>query len=371
MIYRNLGRTSLRVSQLGFGAMRLPMIEIGGTMKVDRARAIPMIHRAFASGVNYIDTAVGYCEKDSQPVVGEALKGWRERIIVSTKNPYFGPDERMWRQNLEDSRERLGVEYLDIYNLHGISWKIYTEDIEPRVWKWMEAARDEGLVRHICCSFHDTNDALRNIVDTGRFASITLQYNMLDRRLEDGIAYAHEKGLGIVVMGPVGGGRLAEPSGVMDSVIGGKSRIPEIALRFVLANPHVSIALSGMSTMEQVEENVAIAGDPESLSPEYVDMMKSHLVRLRAMADLYCTGCGYCLPCPQGVSIPRIFELYNQGKIYEIWQTSREAYSLIGKVPWEPGKTADFCIGCGECEAKCPQRIPIRAQLEESHRMLG
>jgi predicted aldo/keto reductase-like oxidoreductase len=351
--------------------MRLPMIENGGKMKVDRGRAIPMIHRAFAAGVNYIDTAVGYCEKDSQPVVGEALKGWREKVIVSTKNPYFGPDERTWRQNLADSLERLGVEYLDIYNLHGITWSMYRENIEPRVWKWVAAAKEEGLVRHICCSFHDTNEALRNIIDTGRFASITLQYNMLDRRLEDGIAYAHDNGVGVAVMGPVGGGRLGEPSEVMESVIGRKSKIPEIALRFVLSNPNVSIALSGMSTMEQVEENVAVAGDPEPLSPEYLEEMKAHLTRLRAMADLYCTGCGYCLPCPQGVNIPRIFELYNQAKVYDIWQTSRETYSQIGKVPWEPGKTADECIECGMCEKKCPQHISIRSQLAESHRMLG
>ncbi|MHB9029218.1 MAG: aldo/keto reductase [Candidatus Latescibacterota bacterium] len=371
MIFRTLGRTGLQVSQLGFGAMRLPMIGSGGEMKVDRDRAIPMIHRAYAAGVNYIDTAVGYCEKDSQRVVGESLEGWHNRVIVSTKNPYFGTDERVWRQNLEDSLERLRVEYIDIYNLHGISWKIYTENIEPRVWKWITAARDEGLIRHICCSFHDTNEALRKIIDAGRFASITLQYNMLDRKLEDGIAYAHEKGIGVAVMGPVGGGRLAEPSGVMESVIRGKSRIPEIALRFVLANPYVSIALSGMSTMEQVEENAAIAGDPAPLSPEFLEEMKIHLSRLRAMADLYCTGCGYCLPCPQGVSIPRIFELYNQAKIYDIRKTSQETYSQIGKVPWEPGKTADSCTECGICETKCPQRIPIREQLAESHRMLG
>ncbi len=370
MIFRTLGRTGLRVSQLGFGAMRLPMAGSGGKF-VDREKAIPMMHRAFAGGVNYIDTAVGYCERDSQRVVGEALEGWRERVIVSTKNPYFGPDERIWRQNLEESLKLLRVEYIDIYNLHGITWKIYEDTIERRIMKWMEAAQEEGLARHICCSFHDSNEALRRIIDTGRFASITLQYNMLDRRLEDGIAYAHERGAGVVVMGPVGGGRLAEPSGALETVARGKSRIPETALRFVLANPGISTALSGMSSMEHVEENIAIASDPEPLSGDFLEDMKLQLTRLRGMADLYCTGCGYCLPCPREVSIPRIFELYNQAKVYDIWKTSREAYSQIGKVPWEPGKNAVACIECGECEIKCPQRIPIRAQLAESHRMLS
>ncbi len=369
MQYNELGKTGLKVSRLGFGAMRLPMMESG--KQVDRERAIPMIHRAFEAGVNYIDTAVGYCEKDSQRVVGEALEGWREKIVVSTKNPYFGPDELAWRRNLEDSLDRLRTSRIDIYNLHGITWKIYCDDTEPRVWKWVRAAHDEGLIGHICCSFHDTNEALHKIVDTGRFASVTLQYNMLDRRLEEGIAYASGKGMGVVVMGPVGGGRLAEPSSVLGPVAAGASRIPEVALRFVLANPGVSIALSGMSDMHQVEENIRVAGDPETLPDDMLEEMKLHLTRLRKMADLYCTGCGYCLPCPQNVSIPRIFELYNQARVYDIWNTSRETYSQIGKVPWEPGSPADACVQCGACESKCPQQIRIREQLSEAHRILS
>ncbi len=351
--------------------MRLPMIESDGIQIVDRDRALPMIHRAFEAGVNYFDTAVGYCEKDSQKVVGEALDGWRDRIIVSTKNPYFGDDEKTWRMNLENSLEFLGLDKIDIYHFHGISWKLYCEHIEPLIWKWMEKAKDEGLVGHICCSFHDTNESLVNIADTGRFESITLQYNMLDRRLEEGMAHAHEKGIGIVVMGPVGGGRLGEPSTVMNGILGKRSRIPEAALRFVWSNKNVDIAISGMSDMEQVEENIILAGDDITIPESILAEIKDHLVRLRNMADLYCTGCAYCMPCPEGVNIPRIFELYNQARVYDIHETSRSAYSLFGKVPWEPGKTAAACVGCGACELKCPQKIAIRQQLEDAHRVLS
>ncbi len=371
MIYKTLGKTGITLSRLGFGAMRLPMVDGGRGKVVNRELAVPMLHRAFEAGVNYVDTAVGYCEQDSQRVVGEALAGWHDRIIISTKNPYFGQDEKTWRTNLENSLERLRVEKIDLYLFHGITWKIYAESIEPRVWKWMEQAHDEGLVSHICCSFHDTNESLVKIADTGRFESITLQYNMLDRRLEDGMAHAHEKGIGIIVMGPVGGGRLGEPSEVMTGIVGHGARIPEAALRFVWANKNVDVAISGMSEMKQVEENIALAGNDSAMPEHILSKMKEHLVRLRKMADLYCTGCGYCLPCPEGVVISRIFELYNQARVYDIHETSRESYSQIGKVPWEPGKTADACVECGACEPKCPQKIEIRQQLKDAHRVLA
>ncbi len=208
MIYRTLGRTGLKVSQLGFGAMRLPMVGEGEAARVNLDLAVPMIHRAFEGGVNYIDTAVFYCNQDSQRAVGAALKGWRDKIIVSTKNHYFGESEKEWWQNLEDSLERLQVSWIDIYNHHGIGWSTYTDAIEPRVRSWMEKAKGQGLIRHICTSFHDNNAALRKIVETGYPDVITLQYNLLDRSLGDGIAFTHERGIGIVVMGPFGGGRL-------------------------------------------------------------------------------------------------------------------------------------------------------------------
>jgi len=368
--YRNLGQTGLTVSRLGFGAMRFPMIGEGESAVVNREHAIPMIHRAFERGINYIDTARGYCNQDSQRAVGEALEGWRDKVTVSTKNPYFGTDEKEWWTNLENSLKRLRTDYLDIYNLHAVNWKIYTEDVEPRVWAWIRSAYDQGLVKHICCSFHDENDALIRIVDTGRFESVTLQYNMIDRRLEEGIAYAHEKGLGVVVMGPVGGGRLAEPSDIIREVVGGRGSIPEMALKFVFANPHVTMALSGMSTMEQVDDNVRIANDESGLYSGQMTDMKSHLERLKNMADLYCTGCGYCMPCPHEVAIPRIFQLYNQARVYDIWETSREAYSQIGEVEWEPGNKADTCVSCRACEPKCPQHISIPEQLTEAHTIL-
>jgi len=367
MIYRQLGRTGLRVSQLGFGAMRLPMVGTGEAARVDRELAIPMIHRAFAGGVNYIDTAVGYCNQDSQRTVGEALVGWRDKIIVSTKNPCYGLDEREWWTNLENSLDRLQVNSIDIYNHHGINWNSYEQHVVPRLSQWMRKAKDQGLIKHICTSFHDDAAALRRIIETGYVDVITLQFNLLDRKLEAGIDYAHEQGIGIVVMGPVGGGRLGVRNELLEQLTPAIKRVPELALRFVLSNPHVSVALSGMSTLEQVEENLAITSDPIALTASDEGAIRAHLARLQKMADLYCTGCRYCLPCSHGVEIPGIFEQYNLGRVYGFWEQARRSYRglMDGK------KSADYCAECGECEAQCPQHIPIRDQLKEAHAALS
>ena len=372
MLYRELGRTGIKISQLGFGAMRLPMAGEGEAYHVNRELAVPMMHRAFEGGVNYIDTATMYGSGDSQRAVGDALKGgWREKVILSTKNPYYGTDEGEWWQHLEQSLERLQVEYIDIYNHHGINWKNYQDIVEPHMSRWMQKAKAQGLIKHICCSFHDNNDGLMHLVESGYPEVITLQYNMLDRQLEEGIALAHARGIGIVVMGPVAGGTLGATSPVLTSLVSGISRVPELALRFVLSNPNVSLALSGMSTMEQVEENLAVTSDPSPLSTADKAAIDAHLVNLKKMADLYCSGCGYCLPCPQEVTIPKIFSYFNMGRVYGLWDVARSQYDNIGRHPWTKGAKADACVDCGQCEEKCPQHLPIRQQLAEALAALG
>lgn len=370
MIYRELGKTGLKVSQLGFGAMRLPTVGTGEEQKVDLELAVPMIHRAFEAGLNYIDTAVMYCNHDSQNAVGAALKGWREKVVVSTKNHYYGEDEGEWWKLLEESLTKLQVDYIDIYNHHGLNWKTYTENVEPRVSKWMIKARDQGLVKHICGSFHDNNDALVNLVKTGYLESITIQYNMLDRQLEEGIALAKESGMGVVVMGPVAGGRLGTTSDVIARMVPGITQVPELALRFVLANKNVTVALSGMSTIQHVDENLVIANNEVSLTDDQVGAINDHLARLKKMAELYCSGCGYCQPCPNEVNIPAIFSAYNSGRVYGLWTPARHLYGAIGRVEWFKGKKADACTACGVCVDKCPQGLDIPKQLAEAREAL-
>ncbi|MCL1887917.1 MAG: aldo/keto reductase [Kiritimatiellaeota bacterium] len=371
MNYTTLGKTGLRVSRLGFGAMRLPMEGEGEQARVNRELSTPLLRRAVELGVTYFDTAVFYCNADSQRALGDALKGGlREKVVVSTKNDCHDTDEKKWWTKLEDSLERLQTSWIDVYNHHGVNAKGFRETTFPTQAKWMEKARDQNLIRHICLSFHDNADGLREIIRSGYPEVITIQYNLLDRQLEDAIAEAHERGIGVVVMGPVAGGRLGAASETLESLVPGIRRVPELAMRFVLANPNVNVALSGMQNLAQLEENVAACGDATALSDADRALIDEQFARLKKMAALYCTGCNYCMPCPKDVQVPKIFEAFNRGRVYGLWESAKNAYNDIGSHDWNKGARADACVECGACEKKCPQKIPVMAQLREARKAL-
>ncbi|MFI5368539.1 MAG: aldo/keto reductase, partial [Spirochaetia bacterium] len=234
------------------------------------------------------------------------------------------------------------------------------------------ALKEQGLAKHLSFSFHSDAAEIPRLVDTGIFESMLCQYNLLDRRCEEGIAYAASRGLGVVIMGPVGGGRLDSPSDVIARMLPGSDNVstPELALRFVLSNPSVTVALSGMSAMKQVEQNVATASRRSWLSADDEQRIRVTAEQNQKFMDLYCTGCKYCMPCPQEVNIPRIFEAMNHARIWGLDDAAKKMYREIGTNQWVTGKKADACIECGECEEKCPQKIPIIAQLKESRRAL-
>ena len=270
MTYRTMGRTGVQLSSLGFGCMRLPMKD---SSTVDREKAIPMLLRAYRGGVNYFDTGKWYCGQDSERTLGEAVKAMdRAKICLSTKYAQGVPTAKDLREKLETSLALMGQEYIDFYHLWGISWEFFRTkiDIPGGPLKEFLKLKEEGLVRHLSFSFHSDAAEIPRLVDTGIFESMLCQYNFLDRRCEEGIAYAASKGLGVVIMGPVGGGRLGTHSEVIAKILPGAAAMgtPELALRFVLSNPAVTVALSGMSTMEQVEQNIGHASRSSWLSPD-------------------------------------------------------------------------------------------------------
>jgi predicted aldo/keto reductase-like oxidoreductase len=194
----------------------------------------------------------------------------------------------------------------------------------------------------------------------------------MDRNKEPGIALAHEMGLGTVIMGPVGGGRLGTPTkAILDLLPGKFTSSAELALRFVLANKSVNVALSGMSTIEQLEENVRVADNTTPLSADEFSSIESMMKENERLAGLYCTGCKYCMPCPKGLNIPAIFSMMNYHRVYQITDYARKSYADIGKLPWTKYENAAACSECGECETKCPQKIPVREQLKETHKVLA
>jgi predicted aldo/keto reductase-like oxidoreductase len=265
-------------------------------------------------------------------------------------------------------------QYVDFYHLWGISWESFRTkiDIPGGPLKEFLKLKEEGLARHLSFSFHSDAAEIGKLVDTGYFESMLCQYNFLDRRCEEGIAYAASRGLGVAIMGPVGGGRLGTQSDVIGKILPGGAAMstPELALRFVLSNPSVTVALSGMSTLKQVEENVVHASRSSWLSPEEQSRVRAAAEENQKFMDLYCTGCGYCMPCPQEVNIPKVFEAMNLRNVWGLEKPARHMYAEIGTTPWVKGKRADACTECGECEEKCPQKIPIISQLAESRRAL-
>jgi uncharacterized protein len=374
MQYRRLGGTGVEISALGFGAMRLPSKNVGGKTVFDTEESVRIIHRAFELGVNYIDTAPYYLDGESEVIVGEAIKGWRDRVYLSTKNPIENASGSDWRKRLEKSLGKLGTDHVDFYHMWGIGWDAYVKNIDVKDGP-LEAARkakEEGLIRHISFSFHDAAENMIKLIDTGNFETVLCQYNLLDRSNEAGIAHARDKGLGVIIMGPVGGGRLGSPSETIKNLLPGKvNSSPEIALRFVLSNPGVSCALSGMGSMAMVEENIRVASNASPLNAEELGRIAASVDENKRLSDLYCTGCNYCMPCPSEVNIPLNFQIMNYHRVYKITDYAKEQYRMIGTVDWMKGKRADACVECGLCEEKCPQKLKIREQLKETAAALG
>lgn len=365
MLYRKFGNTGVSVSALGFGAMRLPK---------DEDQAIQLLHRAMDLGVNYLDTAPAY--GDSELVVGKALASYTPTapVYISTKNPLEDNTAEGWRARLERSLTRLQVSKVHFYqSVHGMNWKAFQENFSVSgAMQQALKAKEEGLIDHICFSFHDSPENLIKLVDTGFFAGCTVQYNLLDRSCEDAITYASEKGMGVVVMGPIGGGRLMQPSeNVRDAMGADTTRTPQIALRFVLANAGVTTAISGMSDLEMLEENVQTASSAHPLSAAEWEDIKNRAASLQKLGELYCTGCGYCTPCPNDVSIPEIIRLYNFHKVWEQTDMATRAYNQIGKEGSRiKGKPGSECLLCGECEPKCPQNLPIMDTMQKAEEEL-
>jgi predicted aldo/keto reductase-like oxidoreductase len=310
------------VSALGFGAMRLPII--GKDMaKIDEPQAKHMIRYAIDHGVNYIDTAYPYHMGQSEPVVGRALHdGYREKVKLATKLPsWLIHSIEDCDRYLNEQLQRLQTETIDFYLLHGLNREFWPKLRDLELFKWIERAVADGRIQHVGFSFHDQYEIFEEIVDTYHgWTFCQIQYNYVDVDFQagtKGLKYAADKGLAVVVMEPIRGGQLAkEPPEPIKKIWGAALRqrtLPEWSLQWVWNQPEVSVVLSGMSTMKQVEENVAFAerSRPGTLKAEELALLDRVREAYQDLAPIPCTNCMYCMPCPNGVNIPRIFEIYN------------------------------------------------------------
>ncbi len=368
MLYRQYGDLDHKISQLGFGAMRLPKDEDDN---IDTEASVRLLREAHDRGVNYYDTALVYNSGESEKVVGEALSDRREDVYIATKIPIHmdsaGPSN--WRELMEDELERLQTDYIDFWHFHDLKYDDFNQYIadEGELLRIVRQAREDGLINHICFSSHESPDKMIEMLETGYFEGILLQYNLLDRSNEKVIDYCREEGIGVVVMGPVGGGQLARPSKkLLEMSPDEVESLPDLALRYVLSNGGVSCALSGMSSMDMMRENTRVANTSAPLSDNEVERIEARTREMDRLAELYCTGCGYCMPCPQGVNIPKNFKLMNDFQVYGFQKAAREDYaSMPTSDEADDGLRASECVECGECADKCPQDIDIPRQLQE------
>lgn len=375
MIYRKFGNTGETISALGFGCMRLPEIEKDGVWLIDEDKAIPMLQEAVNRGVNYFDSAFYYLHSNSEGIMGKALKPFRDKVMLTSKIPLG--DEVLktsdYRRLLETSLKRMDTDYIDFYHFWGINKDVFDNKMtDLHLLEEAVKAKEEGLIRHISFSFHGAPEDMRHIIDAApMLETVLVQYNLLDRSCEEQIAYAASKGLGVVAMGPVGGGRLAAPTNLYSKLTGNAPvSTYELAFKFVLGNPDISCALSGMETMEMVEKNCTVTEKEISISQNEWKQIASSMETLKKFSELYCTGCNYCQPCPASINISRIFNMYTYHNVYELSELARNEFNAYVGDP-NQGKTSKDCIDCGYCEDKCPQKIKIRKELTRVEQILS
>ena len=372
MLYRKIPRVKEDLSILGFGCMRLPT----ANGAIDEPEATRMLHTAIDRGINYVDAAWPYHGGKCEEFVGKALSGgWRDKVTLVTKLPVWLVQQKEDMEKFLDKQlEFLRTDHIDIYLLHSLTSDRWDKMQSLDALEFMEKARDAGKIRHIAFSFHDGLAVFKDIVDAYPWDMCQIQYNLLDVNFQagaEGLKYAAGKGIGVVVMEPLKGGNITIP---MPKELDAAAQragytaptLADLGLRWVWNHPEVSVVLSGMSTMEQLEQNLASAenGKAEGLSPEERDLAAAARELYTSRMRVPCTACAYCKPCPQGVDIPQCFTNLNNAAISGNWEIQKANYQYI-LAPDRDGKRASACVECGICEPKCPQAIPIRAKLKE------
>ncbi len=369
MKYREFKKIGVKVFPLGFGAMRLPTID-GDEGKIDEKEAIRMIRYGIDNGINYVDTAYPYHKGNSEILVGKALKdGYREKTYLATKLPTWLLEKKSdMDKYFTEQLKKLDTEHIDFYLIHSLRKSTWENAYRLGVLEWAEKMKEKGYISYLGFSFHDEFPVFKEIIDAyDNWDFCQIQYNYMDINFQagrKGLKYAANKGISVIVMEPLRGGKLASPPPTVRAIFDSYpvKRTPvEWALLWVWNHPEVILLLSGMSTMQQVAENIESAkrsgiGILSDKELEIINRAREEYLRL---TPIDCTNCNYCMPCPFGVNIPGNFAIYNNAVMYNnSFKDFKWEYDVLGDA------RASACTKCGECETKCPQGLHIRNLLD-------
>ncbi len=362
---RKMEKLGIETSLLGFGCMRFPVTAEG---KIDGAEAEKMLDKAIAAGVNYIDTAYPYHGGESEPFVGKALKKYdRGSFYLATKLPCWNVETREDVERIfQEQLSRLQTDYIDFYLMHALDQAKFDKMCELGCIEILEKYKEEGKIRYLGFSFHDSYEAFEKILCYRDWDFCQIQLNYMDTDTQAGLKgyrLTEERQVPLVIMEPVKGGSLAafaEDITGKFRALDAEASIASYALRWVGSLPNVKVILSGMSTMEQVEDNLKTFADFRPLSEAEDGTVREIVALIKSRVQNGCTGCSYCMPCPAGVDIPGNFRVWNT---YHMYQN----YNMV-KGSWEKNlgdeKQAKNCVKCGKCEGVCPQKLQIRENLE-------
>lgn len=365
MEYREFEKLGVSPSLLGFGCMRFPLLDNG---KIDEVEAERMIDHAIKSGVTYIDTAYPYHEGDSEPFVGKVLKKYnRNQFYLATKLPIWEVKSKEdVRTIFEAQLKRLDVEYVDFYLLHALDKEKWQTVIDLDIIHICEELREEGKIKHLGFSFHDEFDVFKEIINYHKWDFCQLQLNYLDMDIqagEKGVHLANQLEIPIIVMEPIKGGTLAslpQEVGSLFTDYDKSSSLSSWALRYVANLPGIKVILSGMSTFEQLEDNLKTFNHYKPLTTKEAALIEKVKETLKSRTQNGCTGCAYCMPCPFDVHIPNNFRYWNMMYISGNEEMYKKKYSIM-----DEKSKASQCQECGLCEKMCPQHILIREDLKK------
>ena len=375
MRYRRFGITGWSPSALGFGCMRLPVL--GEPQNIDEPLAIRMIRRAVDAGVNYVDTAYPYHGGNSEVLVGKALgDGYREKVKLATKMPSWLVKETSdFDRFFDEQLARLRTDRIELYLLHALGRERWDHMRRLGIQEWAERQVKRGRIHWLGFSFHDELSAFTKIVDSwDRWTFAMILYNYASENVQAGtrgLRHAAGRGLAVVVMEPLMGGNLVTPPPAVQAVWESapvKRNPADWALQWVWSKPEVSVVLSGMSTMEQVEENLVSAdrSSPGLLTPAEVEAVGRAAAAYEKLSPIHCTQCGYCMPCPKGVNIQRVLDIYNKSVAFANPEEGKRLHGFL-----KESERAGSCAGCLECEEKCPQEVPVHEWMNRIKKEFG